>query len=93
MTSDVTSFYIFILTLAPSFCNHYTVFIMASKKTTNERSKKSKPLTKKNDRFYEIVGGLGGNATLQSKGKEHFSRMATLRHQRNREAKLLAGNE
>lgn len=69
---------------------------MATKKKANGPSpakRPKKPLKKTDEAFYSTIGSLGGRGTLKAKGPAHFSRMAKIRHQRNREKKLLDGKQ
>lgn len=52
--------------------------------TKREGSKKDAP------DYYVTTGQLGGRSTLTKKGSDFFSRIAKLRHKRNRDARTAA---
>lgn len=69
---------------------------MAAKKKANgtaPRKRAKKTLKKDSPGYFSAIGKLGGRSTLAAKGKAYFSHMASVRHQRNREKKLLDRDE
>lgn len=60
---------------------------MANEPHETKLGKEKKEKVVKNTDFYTRIGSKGGSETVARKGAKFFSEIATLRHQRNREAR------